>query len=417
MLALLRQPKLCRFFTAHGQSQLGTGAGYVALVLIAYQRLHSGWAVVLVLLADFLPGIALAAYFGVVADRCSRRRLAIAAELIRAGAFIALALTASFGATIALALLAGVGAALFRPAVSAALPTLVSAEERSRATALYGALQSAGMTLGPALCGSLLLIGPVTWVLCANGASFLVSAVLLAGVPLGTGTAIADHDGDPTHSAWASARDGVRCATHEHGVAPLLVIGAASVLCGALINVAEPLLATGPLHAGNSGFSILISLYGAGMVAGSIYTARLGSSIRVLRANFLVGVAATGVAMLTCALAGSLLAALAPFAMIGFANAVIIGPENRLLQELVSGRLRGRVFGLSDTLDCTCFATAFIAAGCLLSVVGPRTVYVLSGAMLIGTAAVGSRLFTLRESTQRASEHVLRDPVPAADLA
>ena len=59
MLKLLRQPTLRRFFIAHGQSQLGTGAGYVALVLIAYQRLHSGWAIALVLLADFLPGIGL----------------------------------------------------------------------------------------------------------------------------------------------------------------------------------------------------------------------------------------------------------------------------------------------------------------------------------------------------------------------
>jgi MFS family permease len=56
------------------QSELGTGAAYVALLLVAYERLHSGWAIALVLLADFLSGIVLAAPFGALADRLPRRR-------------------------------------------------------------------------------------------------------------------------------------------------------------------------------------------------------------------------------------------------------------------------------------------------------------------------------------------------------
>ena len=59
------------------------------------------------LLADFLPGIALSAYFGALADRLSRRRLAISAELIRAIAFTALALSGSFAATLGFALRSG----------------------------------------------------------------------------------------------------------------------------------------------------------------------------------------------------------------------------------------------------------------------------------------------------------------------
>jgi MFS family permease len=69
MLSLLTSRHLRRFFFAHFQSQLGSGAAYVALVLIAYQRFRSGWAVALVLLADFLPGIVLSAPFGALADR------------------------------------------------------------------------------------------------------------------------------------------------------------------------------------------------------------------------------------------------------------------------------------------------------------------------------------------------------------
>lgn len=413
MLSLLRQPKLLRFFLAHGQSQLGNGASYVALVLIAYQRLHSGWAVALVLLSDFLPGVVLGPYFGVLADRRSRRTLAIVAEVIRAGAFLGLALIGSFAATVALALVAGLGTALFRPAVNAALPGLVTSEERSPATALYGALQNLGFTLGPALCGLVVMFGPATWVLLGNSATFVISAALLAGVPLGRADEDADEDGAQPRSAWGDAKIGARYATRERHVCALMLIAAMSVLCGALINVAEPLLAIGPLHAGNSGFSILMMLYGLGMVAGAAYTARLGSRISILRAHFVAGVAVSGVAMLACAAAGSFVGALAPFAIAGFANALIITPEIRLLQEFVAEQLRGRVFGLRDSIECSCFAVAFLAAGGLLTVLGPRSLYVLSGVLLLATSALGLGLF----KTPAAAERVSQDATAAAEPA
>jgi MFS family permease len=395
MFSLLRQSTLRRFFIAHAQSQLGTGASYVALVLIAYQRLHSSWAVALVLLSDFLPGVLLAPYFGVLADRHSRRTLAVVAEVIRATSFIGLALVASFGATLALALLAGVGTALFRPPVKAALPNLVAPAERSAATALYGALQNLGVTLGPALCGLVLIFAPANSVLLANGATFVISAVLLVGLPLDGRSGRRDpgeEQGEPT-SAWQDAKAGASYAVRERHVGLLLAIAAMSVLCGALINVAEPLLATGPLHAGSSGFSVLVMLYGIGMVAGAAYTARLGSRLTVLRSNFLAGVAAAGLAMLACAAAVSFVWALAPFAIAGFANAVIVNPQVRLMQELVPADFQGRVFGLYDSVECGCFALAFVAAGGLLSAIGPRSLYALSGVLLLGTALVGLAMF------------------------
>ncbi len=396
MLSLLRNSQLRRFFFAHGQSQLGTGASYVALVLIAYERLHSSWAVALVLLSDFLPGVLASPYFGVLADRHCRRRLAIAAELTRAIAFVGLALIDSFAATVALALLAGVGTALFRPAVNASLPTLVEPDQRSAATALYGALQNVGMTLGPAVCGLVLIFGPATWLLLANGATFVISAVLLSGVPLGRA-----RDGDSAvsqergRSAWQEAKEGARYAKGEQPVGVLILIGAMTVLCAAMINVAEPLLAIGPLHAGSSGFSTLIVLYGVGLVAGAAYAARLGSRAGVLRTHFLAGVAASGLAMLASGAAGSLVWALAPFAIAGFANALINHPQIRLMQELVGEELLGRVFGLRDSIECACFAGAFVAAGGLLSAVGPRALYVVSGSLLLATAGLGLAAFRL----------------------
>lgn len=389
MLSLLKTHGLRRFFLAHLQSELGTGAAYVALMLVAYHRLHSGWAISLVLLADFVPGIALGAPLGALADRLPRRRLMIGADLLRAGAFVGLAVIPSFGATVALALLAGVGSTMYRTTVNAALPGMVSEEQRSPATALYGMNCSIGMTVGPALTALVLLFAPATVVLAANGVTFLVSAAVLRTLRIDRDAAAPTRsDSAPERtSLWSSTVDGVQSARRIPGISMLLFIGGASVLAGALMNVAEPLLAVGPLHAGNSGYSVLVAVYGASMAVSSAATARAGSSVIRLRRWLVVGMLVQGAGMIGSAAAPSLGFATVSFALTGTGNGLIAGPEVRLLQELAGQRLLGRVFGLRDTLINSAYVLAFVSAGAVLAALGVQAIFALGGAGLLALSA------------------------------
>jgi MFS family permease len=395
LLALLKTPSLRRFFLAHFQSEMGTGAAYVALLLVAYQRLHSGWAIALVLLADFIPGIVLSAPLGALADRLPRRRLMIGADLLRAGAFIGLAAIPSFGGTVALALLAGVGTTTYRTCVNAALPGMVSPEQRSPASAFYGMNMSIGMTVGPALTALVLLFGPATFVLAVNGVTFLVSAAVLATLRIDRESRSTDDAAsqDGHTSLWASTVEGARSARRLPGVSVLLMVGTVSVLAGALMNVAEPMLATGPLHAGNSGFSVLVAVYGAAMAAGSVATSRAGSSVSRLRRWLVTGLAVQGAGMIGSAAAPSLSFAIISFAVTGAGNGLLAGPEVRLLQELASERLLGRMFGLRGTLTNSAFVLAFVSAGGVLATLGVRAVFALGGAALLALTLGASLRF------------------------
>src|SRR4051794_18720368 len=102
MVDLFREPRARLFFVAHAQSSLGSGAGYAGLLLIAYDRHPGPWGITLVLLADFLPAIALGPIFGAAADRWSRRACAVVADLARAAALVAIAFVGSIEATVAL---------------------------------------------------------------------------------------------------------------------------------------------------------------------------------------------------------------------------------------------------------------------------------------------------------------------------
>jgi MFS family permease len=388
MKTLLRAKRTRRFFLAHLQSQLGTGAAYVALVLIAYQRLHRSWAIALVLLADVLPGIVLAVPFGALADRFPRTRLAVAAELLRSAAFIALATVGSFPATVALALAAGVGTALFRPAVGAALPQLVAERQRSAATALYGAIVSLGLTAGPALTALALLLSTPQLVLAANGVTFLLSAMLLSRVSLSSDeAALADHGDD---AVGGTIPRPVGRAIPTRRVALVLLIGGASVFAGALMNVAEPLLATGPLHAGSAGYSLLIASYGAGMVAGSLLCARASGHVCRLWWLLLAAHALCGAGMIGSAAAPNLAWAACTFAITGVANALIVSLELRLVQELVPGRMLGRVLGVQNTLENAALLAAFLSAALLLSPLGARSAFALGGTALLALTALAA---------------------------
>jgi MFS family permease len=397
MFVLLKEDRsLRRFFASFFQSQVGNGAAYVALLLVAYHRLHSGWAISLVLLGEFLPGIALSPVFGSLADRVSRRRLTISADLLRAACFVALAVVNSFAATVALAILAGVGTALFRPAINAALPAMVAPQRRSQLVALFYASVNTGLMLGPAVTAGMLLFTTPQVVLIGNALTFVASAMLLGGLDLGPHSDEEDAQEElaEADSVWGQTRAGVRAVAQTPGVAVVMGVGALVVFTGAMFNVLAPLLATGPLHSGGSGYGVLMALYGTGMVAGSWANARAGSEIAGLRRRWLLGIALSGLAMAGAAVAPNFAVALVAFTLIGLAENLLVGPEMRLVQELVAERLMGRVFGLKDVLENLAFVSAFLGAGALLTIAGVRVVFVGAGLLTLALAALGAISFS-----------------------
>src|SRR5919108_1509853 len=116
------EPRARSFFVLLIQSSFGTGAAYVALLLVAYDRFRSPWAISLVLVADLVPPMLLGVVFGAAADRWSRKACAVVADAVRAVAFVGIALVDSFPVTVAFALLAGGGAAVVLAAAGAGLP-------------------------------------------------------------------------------------------------------------------------------------------------------------------------------------------------------------------------------------------------------------------------------------------------------
>jgi MFS family permease len=379
-LALLRgEPRARRFFLAHTQSSLGTGAAYVALLVLAYQRFHSPWAVTLVLIADFLPATLLGPILGAAVDRFGRRRCAVIADVLRAFVFVALGVASSFVLIVALALLAGVGTALFRPAILAGLPSMVEEDNLPAATSLYGAINDLGHTVGPALAAGVLFVAGAPAVMFANGATFALSALLVGSIEFGgVVPSRAGEERAGRSSLLADARAGMAITMGLPSLRTLMFGSSIAMLSMGMMNVGELQLAKVTLHAGNLGFSALVAISGVGIVAGSLVAASGGSSSSLKR-RYLVGLVAMGAGMFAAGVAPVFAIAAAAFAFTGVGNGVSATYEQLLVQRTAPKDALGRVFGVKSTLISGAFGASFLCGGALSSLVGTRALFIAAG--------------------------------------
>src|SRR3954467_14945902 len=100
------------------------------------------------MLSYFVPAYPL----GVLADRCSKRKLLAAGLAINATGFLLLAWSRNYGEAIAAIILSGVGGSAFHPAATALIARLYP-EATGKALGFLGIGASAGFFVGPAYAG------------------------------------------------------------------------------------------------------------------------------------------------------------------------------------------------------------------------------------------------------------------------
>jgi MFS family permease len=378
---------LRRLLGAWAQSCLGTGAGYVALLLLAYRHLHTPWAVAAVLLADFLPAIALGSWFGALADRYSKRPLIVAANVLQGGAFLALAFARSAPAILCLALLAGAGNALQRPALRSALPIVAGEADKQVAAAAYDTCRWIGITAGPVLAALLFAVYGLALPLAVNGVSFLVAAAVMMTVRIDAPARAAPGD----VGAAPGVRAGLATAFRAPGIAAVVACSAVSVIAGGFLNVSEPILATRVLHGSGSDYALLVGCYGVGMVAASVLVSRRRDpSAALLTRRYLAALILTAGGMAASAIVGSVPPALIAFAATGFANALLLVSEAQLIQLRVPSGVQGRLFGGKDTAEGAAFLVGLLAAAPLVAGAGVRVTLALGAAICLASAVAAA---------------------------
>src|SRR3954462_4849447 len=252
---------------AVGLSALGDFLGFIPLALYVQERTGSGIAVAGLFIALWAPSVVLGGPAGLLADRVESRRLLRDVSLGQAAIAAVLALTfGGLAANLALTALLGVGVSLAQRAQVALVPATAGPGGVAAANGRIEAARYLGFTLGPVLGGLLAAAGGTRIAPLGNAGSF--RAVALAARALRARRE--PHRGERSSER---ARDGIAFLLHDGVLAPVIVAAFVSLLFMTASATAEVFFAKDVLHAGDTGYGVLMTLWTLGMVIGSTLVA------------------------------------------------------------------------------------------------------------------------------------------------
>lgn len=170
-------------------SQVGDGISKLALLWFVYSVTGSPLKTSVIGLLQTVPAILLAPLIGVAVDRLPKKVLLISSDVVRA---IVLGLIPCWMSTDAftvsflyvLVTVHAVATAVFGPALTAAIPSLVAPSQYTSANALLQSTTSLGIIMGPALSGLGIALLSSQEVLCLNAATYLIAAACFVPIRL-----------------------------------------------------------------------------------------------------------------------------------------------------------------------------------------------------------------------------------------
>ena len=358
----------------------GTWMQNVAQAWFVVQLTHSPLAVGLLAVCQFGPYALLGLLGGAVADRLNQRRALIGTQVGLMLSAAALAgLTLSGSATLwELYLLAGVTGTvtiLDTPVRQAFTIQLVGRGELANAIGLNSSLFNASRIVGPALAGLLIAVVGVGICFLINAASYV--AVLLALLAMRPQELYPVAHDDSHNSVLRGAREGLSYAWHNDAIRTVLLMMLVVATIGINFSVLLPVLSSHTLHAGPEVFGIISALFGAGALAGALFSASLGrASSRALMA----GAAGFAAAELALAPLRTTWAVGIALVAVGFAFALYASQSNAALQRVVPDRLRARVLALYGYVFFGTAPLGGLLAGWLSQTGGTQLAFLIAGA-------------------------------------
>jgi MFS family permease len=394
LLRPLRERDFALLWTGLTVSLLGDGIFLVAEAWQVYDLDNDPVALSIVGTAWTLGMVAFLLTGGVISDRADRRRVLIAADLVRGAAVAAMGVLSITGTIeiwhlVVLSAFMGIGEAFFGPAFGAIVPDIVAAEHLVQANALQQFVEQAGMRLaGPALGGAVVAAVGVGAAFLVDGATYLVSAacvfaLAVRAVPLAR-----------AESLRAELREGMAYVRGEPWLWATLLNASISLLffLGPL-EVLLPYVVRNELHGGAGGFGLVLAAAGAGAIAASLVLSQRGIPRRYLTFMYVAWTIAT-LAFVGYAAGTAMWQFLLLGAFYGACNTAGMVVWGTLMATRVPPGLRGRVHALDWLVSIGLTPVSFAVTGPLSKAIGIDATLIVAG--VVPAVVSGSLYFIAR---------------------
>jgi MFS transporter, DHA3 family, macrolide efflux protein len=398
MFAVFRKRDFSLLWVAQLVSTIGSSLTDLAAGILVFRITGSALSVGLMLLATALPTLVVGLLAGVFVDRYDRKKIMIAADLIRFGlvATIPFFIGVNY---ILLYVIVAINSGLkqfFDPAEESVLPDIASDEELAAANSFLSISSFGSTAVGFAAAGLLASQFDIEWAFWIDSVTFLVSAACIVFVTI---RPMPDAGASSVGIVVANLKEGIGYLFRTPILRSLFAVGAPTFFAVGLWNVLLLPFAIRALGANEFQYGIQEGVTSVGFVIASLLFARYADRLR--EGTWLIlGLTLCGVIGILYGLAPTIFAglghdpviviAIALVALSGFMNAPASIARRLLIQRSVPREMRGRVFSGFFVARDVVMVIGILAAG--LADVIPVATLVVAASLVFLSAGVLAQL-------------------------
>ena len=337
-------------------STVGDMAMFIALPFYIYNLTNSVLVTGAMLIVQTVPSLLFSSIAGVLVDRWNRKRIMVAADLLRTLVLLPLFILNFHDWLWIIYPVVFVKASIAHasgPAKSAIIPRFVGKKYLMKANSLNAMGTCLASLVGPSLGGILLGLMGLNSVIFLSVASYVISGMLISLICLPSdATGKQAKTDNPVAGSWVTIwrdwMEGLRLVQREHLILAIFVVIGIGALGQGIINVMLVVFIKDVLGAGAMEFGWLVTAQGLGALIGGFI---IGQASRLLPPTRLItlGVSVTGIIFVVMINFPVLPLILALTVLVGVpVMGLSIGVET-LLQSNTTDHYLGRIFGTYGT--------------------------------------------------------------------
>lgn len=271
-----------------GISNVGAWVYLIALNLIILNETGSPLAIALLYILGPIATICSNAWAGSLIDRVNTRRLMMGLDVFRAICIALIPFLPSLFYVYVLAFIINMGSAIFQPTSVVYMTKLIPEKDRHRFNALRSFIDSCGSLLGPAIAGILFWMGTPYTAIHVNAIALFFSALIIMMLP---NVDARLQETERQSFTWNLIKTDFRIVinfskSHTYVTKIYLLFSGTTIFMTAIDSL-EAAFAKGVLSISDTNYGFLLSIFGTGIIIGSIINSIFSKQLTV---NFLIGI-------------------------------------------------------------------------------------------------------------------------------
>lgn len=270
-----------------GISNVGAWVYLIALNLIILNETGSPLAIALLYILGPIATICSNTWAGSLIDRVNTRRLMIGLDIFRAICIALIPFSPSLFWVYVLAFIINMGSAIFQPTSVVYMTKLIPEKNRHRFNALRSFIDTCGSLLGPAIAGILFWMGTPYTAIYVNAIALFFSALILMMLP---NVDAKLQETERQSFTWNLIKTDFQVVinfskSHSY-VTKIYLLFSGTTIFMTVIDSLEAAFAKGVLSISDTNYGFLLSIFGTGIILGSIINSIFSKQLTV---NFLIG--------------------------------------------------------------------------------------------------------------------------------